>query len=93
MIESAESVSDERAAELLADEREDRRRRWRELLMVFSSVVLSVAAGLFLIAWSLHTTDLRYAGTAFWAGLVIGNGGVLLTMIVAAERAVRGGRH
>ena len=86
-------VSDDRAAELLAAEREDRRWRWREMLLVLSFMVLSVAAGLLLMAWSVHTTDLRYAGIAFWTGLVIGNGGVLLTMIVAAERAVRGGRH
>ena len=37
--------------------------------------------GVGLIAWSIHTTSQRYAGIAFWAGLAVGNGGIIFTIL------------
>ena len=84
-------VSDERAAEVLANDREDRRWNWGQTLRTLAIVVTSVSLGLFLMAWSVHTTDMRYAGAAFWAGLIIGNGGVIVSMLMVLARAAR--RH
>ena len=84
-------VSDERAAEVLANDREDRRWNWGQTLRTLAIVVTSVSLGLFLMAWSVHTTDMRYAGAAFWAGLIIGNGGVIVIMLMVLARAAR--RH
>src|SRR5688572_14852141 len=53
-------VSDERAAEVLENDRADRRWNWAESLRILGLVVLSLGVGLLLMAWSVHTTDLRY---------------------------------
>jgi len=84
-------VSDERAAEVLANDREDRRWNWGVALRTLALVVFSLSLGLFLMAWSVHTTDMRYAGTAFWAGLIVGNGGVLVSLLMVLSRLSR--RH
>ena len=82
-------VSDERAAELLANAREDQRWNWGETLRTLALVVLSLGVGLFLMAWSVHTTDMRFAGAAFWAGLIVGNGGMIVSMLMVLTRAAR----
>lgn len=84
-------VSDERAAEVLANDREDRRWNWGMALRTLALVLLSLSLGLFLMAWSVHTTDMRYAGAAFWAGLIVGNGGVLVSVLMVLSRLSR--RH
>jgi len=35
----------------------------------------------------MHTTDSRYAGAAFWGGLILGDGGMLLTLVRARREA------
>ena len=82
-------VSDERAAEVLANDREDRRWNWGIALRTLALVVFSLTLGLFLMAWSVHTTDMRYAGAAFWAGLLLGNGGVLASVLLVLARLAR----
>lgn len=82
-------ISDSRAAELQADDREDRRWNWAQTLRTAALLVASVFLGMFLMAWSVHTTDARYAGAAFWSGLIIGNGGVLVSMLMVLARAAR----
>ena len=48
------------------------------------------AAGLFLIGWSLHTTDADLGRVAFWSGLLVGNGGIVYTLLgVHARRGRR----
>jgi hypothetical protein len=42
-----------------------------------------MALGLFLMLWSAHTTDAGYGRIAFYAGLIVGNGGILYTLIAA----------
>ncbi len=79
----------ERAEELLAlereAEREERSATARTLLSCFAWVLI----GLALMGYAVHTTDLRAAGIAYWAGLMLGNGGVLLTLISAYLRSMR----
>jgi hypothetical protein len=48
-------------------------------------------AGLFCLAWSAHTTDVKLGRIAFWGGLLIGNGGVMFTLIRASLRGERRG--
>jgi len=48
-------------------------------------------AGIFLLMWSAHTTSMTYGRIAFWAGLVVGNGGVLFTLIAAYARGEQRG--
>jgi len=38
-------------------------------------------AGIAMIAWSLHTTDERYARAVFWAGLGVGNAGMIFSIL------------
>ena len=49
------------------------------------------ALGLFLIGWSFHTTDTLLGELAFSAGVGIGNGGVLFTLLEAYRRGERRG--
>ena len=71
--------------------REDRRWNWAVAMRTLALVVFSLALGLFLMAWSVHTTDMRYAGAAFWAGLIVGNGCVLISVLMVLSRNSR--RH
>jgi hypothetical protein len=49
------------------------------------------AAGLFCLMWSAHTTDVKAGWIAVWTGLLIGNGGVLFTLLRAFLRGERRG--
>jgi hypothetical protein len=47
--------------------------------------------GLYGIAWSAHTTDATLGSAAFFAGLGVGNGGIIFTLLSAYRRGeVRG---
>jgi hypothetical protein len=41
--------------------------------------------------WSAHTTDVKAGWIAVWTGLLIGNGGVLFTLLRAFLRGERRG--
>ncbi|MBI4421724.1 MAG: hypothetical protein HY560_12940 [Gemmatimonadetes bacterium] len=87
--ESLEEMAVRRyAAEELAGR--DRRRAWvrAALLCWFWSLM-----GLYGLGWAMHTTNMTYAMVAFWAGLAIGNGGILFTLISAWRQAERRGDH
>jgi hypothetical protein len=45
------------------------------------------------MGWGLHLRDAGWAGIAFWGGLLVGNGGVLLTLLVAYLRAMEEGEQ
>jgi len=47
--------------------------------------------GIFLIAWSAHTTDLAMGEAAFWAGLGVGNTGIIFTLLAAYRRGEKRG--
>lgn len=70
-------------------EREARRidRRW--MLRAGVACMLWCAAGLFIVGWAFHTTDARAGRVAFWAGLLVGNGGMLVTLLSALTRRGR----
>ena len=70
-----------RAAELLAQCREDARQRRRTIAGGVLSGFMAWAAGLGLMSWAVHTTDPKWAGIAFSFGLLVGNVGVVTAMI------------
>ena len=63
----------------------------RDLVMASIHAVGWVALGLFLIAFALHTTSEAYGRMAFYAGVAIGNGGWIFTMLAAYRRGERRG--
>jgi hypothetical protein len=81
----------ERAEQLLTEERARARDRRRDYLVALVGAVGSVGVGLFLIGQAVHTTDVRAGYSLFWAGLLIGNGGWLISMAWAWYRASQRG--
>jgi hypothetical protein len=80
---------EERALELEQFEKELRRQtRFLYLRFGFEYVVWFIA-GIFLLGWSFHTTDSRYAGLAFWGGMGLGDAGMLWTLIRARRESER----
>ncbi len=43
-------------------------------------------AGLALIAWSMHATDYGFARAAFWAGIGVGNAGIIFSILALYRR-------
>jgi hypothetical protein len=82
---------DERAMQLEHDYRSWQRRRRLWWVKVAFGTWGSAALGLALMGWGLHLRDAGWAGIAFWGGLLVGNGGVLLTLLVAYLRAMEEG--
>ncbi len=82
---------DEMSLRRAAAEEEADRLRNRDLLRSALVCVGWCALGLFLIMWSAHTTDLLYGRMAFFAGLGIGNGGIIFTLLAAWRRGERRG--
>ena len=84
-------TDEERASALLFEARAVRRHlHWvffRGALFCF----LSMGLGLCLIAWAVHTTDQSLAAIAFWSGLLVGNGGIFITLAVTYSRAMEEG--
>ena len=71
---------EQRAAELAVEEREVLRlERWAYFRALLGCLV-SLILGLALMGWSLHTTNQRCAGTAFWCGLLVGYGGITIVL-------------
>lgn len=81
----------ERAAQLAGDERRYERRRLRRLASAIFGFVGSCAAGLYLVGLGMHLTDPGVARIAFWGGLAVGNGGMLVTLLLAYLSAVQEG--
>lgn len=49
------------------------------------------ALGVFLLAWSAHTTDQAMGEAAFWGGLGVGNTGIIFTLLAAYRRGEKRG--
>jgi hypothetical protein len=82
---------EERALELERLERETRSQK-RSLYLRFGfEYLLWFIVGLYLLFWSLRTTDSRYAGLAFLGGIGLGDAGMLMTLIRARKEAERCG--
>ncbi|HEY7408495.1 MAG TPA: hypothetical protein VH638_09530 [Gemmatimonadaceae bacterium] len=91
-MEQLEPLSpSERAAQLLADERAGASERRRDYLVALIGALGSVALGLALLGQAVHTTDVRFGGVLFWAGLLVGNGGWFASMAWAWRRAAQRG--
>jgi hypothetical protein len=82
---------DEMSLRRAAAEEEADRLRNRDLVRSGLACIGWCALGLFLIMWSAHTTDLLYGRMAFFAGLGIGNGGIIFTLLAAWRRGERRG--
>ena len=81
----------ERAAQRLADQRAGTRDRRRDYLVALVGALGSVALGLILLGWAVHTTDLTTGYICFWAGLLVGNGGWFVSMAWVWRRAEQRG--
>ena len=82
-----EEMEERRREEVAAADRD----KWRDLLRTALLCVLWCGLGLFCLAWALHTTDAAYGRIAFWAGIAIGNGGWIFTVLAAYRRGEKRG--
>jgi hypothetical protein len=82
---------EERALEIERFERETRRQKTALYLRYGTEYTIWLVVGLFLMYWSFHTTDTRYAGLTFWGGIGVGDGGMLLALVRARREAERCG--
>ncbi|HMJ18125.1 MAG TPA: hypothetical protein VK478_07015 [Gemmatimonadaceae bacterium] len=80
---------EERALEIEQTEKELRKQTRSLYLRYGFEYAVWFIAGLFLLFWSMHTTDTRYAGLAFWGGMGLGDGGMLWTLVRARSEAER----
>lgn len=85
---SGSSTADERRLELEAQERTLRREMRWVYARAIAGCLLSLAIGLAFIAWAVHAVDEGEAQIAFWTGLLVGNGGILVTLVVTYHRAM-----
>lgn len=81
------TARDARADQVEADER-DRR---RDALRTMAACIGCALLGLVSVMWSAHTTDARLGWFAVYGGLLVGNGGVLVTLMYAYHRGQRRG--
>jgi hypothetical protein len=76
-----------REAAELAAERAVRRALIRAGLLCIAWMLV----GLYLLGWSMHTTDEHYGRVAFYSGLIIGNAGILYTLLNTYRRLEKRG--
>lgn len=82
---------DELGARRDAESKEAQRDKWRDILVTSLQCLAWSAVGIALVLWSAHTTSLTYGRMAFFAGLGIGNGGIIFTLLAAYRRGERRG--
>lgn len=82
---------EERALEIEQREKEFRRQTRSLYLRYGLEYAVWFSIGVFLLGWSMHTADSRYAGLAFWGGLILGDGGMILTLVRARHEAEKRG--
>ena len=80
---------DERAIELEQFERDVQKQKRLLYLRYGFEYTVWFIVGIFLLGWSLHTTDTRYAGLAFWGGIALGDAGMLWALVRARHEAER----
>jgi hypothetical protein len=68
----------------------ERVRRW-DLIRTGALCVAWMLFGLYLLGFSFHTTDDRYARPAFYAGVIVGNAGIVFTLLRAYRRGEQRG--
>jgi len=84
---------EERALEIEQLETENRAQTRRLYLRYGAEYAVWFVVGLYLLYWSMHTTDARYATLAFWGGLGVGDAGMLWTLIRARHDADKRGLY
>lgn len=67
------------------------RERRRDLLVMFALVALSLAVGIFLMAYAVRVTSLEVGQRYFYAGLGLGNLGVIASIGWGLWRSVQRG--
>jgi hypothetical protein len=86
-----QSLRDEMAVRQAEANERAGRDKARAIVWTAAACVGWAAAGLFCLAWSAHTTDVKAGWIAVWFGLLIGNGGVVFTLLRAYVRGERRG--
>jgi len=91
---SAATTAAERRAALREQMAERNRRlaveadrdKTRDAVLTALSCLLWMGAGVFLVLWSFHTTDMAYGRAAFAGGIAVGNGGIIFTLLAFYRR-------
>jgi hypothetical protein len=86
-IKTREEIGRER----LEQEREVTRAGWLELARVCLECLGSCALGLLCLGYALHTTDPSVGAVAWWTGMLIGYGGITLSLSTGYLRGIRRG--
>ena len=82
---------EERAARLHAIEREAKAVLRRAYVAVILVCFFWMGLGLYLLGWAFHTTDQATGRLFFLAGILVGDVGILATILFAYNRAQRNG--
>jgi hypothetical protein len=69
-----------------AAEAEAERGRRRELVRAGLLCIAWMIIGLYLLGWSMHTSDEHYGRIAFYSGVIVGNSGILYTLLDTYRR-------
>lgn len=72
-------------------ENEAERARRRELVRAGALCIGWMLLGLYLLGWSVHTTDYLYGRIAFFGGLIVGNAGIVFTLLASYRRLEKRG--
>jgi hypothetical protein len=79
-------ILDEMAEAHLRQAAQSERDKWKDLRRAALECVFWCWVGIACIGWALHSTDIAYGKAAFYAGIAIGNGGVIFTLLAAYRR-------
>jgi hypothetical protein len=74
-----------------AAELEAERARRRELVRAALLCVGWLLLGLYILGWSMHTANYDYGRIAFYGGLIVGNGGIVYTLLRTHRRLEKRG--
>jgi hypothetical protein len=72
-------------------EREADQDRRRELVRAGALCIAWMLVGLYLLGWSMHTTDYTYGRIAFYSGVIVGNAGIIFTLLETYRRLEKRG--
>ena len=73
-----------------AETEAERARRW-ELVRAAILCLVWMLLGLYLLGWSFHTDDYLYGRIAFFGGVIVGNGGIIFTLMNTYRRLEKRG--
>lgn len=82
---------DEEAVRRRAESRAADRDRWLDLLRTGTLCLMWSAIGILAILWSAHTTSVSWGRIAFFGGVLVGNAGIIFTLLAAWRRGEQRG--